>query len=65
MVPGDPAEELKSETSRTPVPIPRSMALELSPHVQETQAQDSLLGASPWAVERAKVTRRSCGLTAD
>jgi integrase len=28
-----PAEPLKSETSRTPVPIPRSMALELSAHV--------------------------------
>ncbi len=28
-----PAEELKTETSRTPVPIPRSLALDLSAHV--------------------------------
>jgi integrase len=50
-----PAQELKSDTSRTPVPIPRSMTLELAAHVQASGATGpgSLLGASPWAVERA------------
>jgi integrase len=53
-----PAEELKSETSRTPVPIPRSLALDLSAHVAAwpgewllTDERGGQLG--PWALERA------------
>jgi integrase len=53
-----PAEELKSETSRTPVPIPRSLALDLSAHVASqpgatllTNDRGGQLG--PWQLERA------------
>ena len=35
-----PAEPLKSETSRTPVPIPQSLALELSAHVARWRRRD-------------------------
>jgi len=38
-----PAEQLKSETSQTPVPIPQSMALELSAHVSRWQAESVLV----------------------
>jgi integrase len=53
-----PAEPLKSETSRTPVPIPRELALELSAAVARWQGQTVVtdeLGrpSSPWAIERA------------
>ncbi len=53
-----PAQELKSETSRNPVPIPRSLALELSAHVAAwpgewllTAERGGQLG--PWQLERA------------
>jgi integrase len=59
-----PAEELKTETSRTPVPIPRSLTLQLAAHVQNWPAGEWLLcGADarqlpPWALERAVRTAR-------
>lgn len=53
-----PAEELKTETSRTPVPIPRSLALDLSAHVADwpgewllTNDRGGQLG--PWQLQRA------------
>ena len=53
-----PAEELKTETSRTPVPIPRSLALDLSAHVASwpgewllTNDRGGQLG--PWQLQRA------------
>jgi integrase len=53
-----PAEELKTETSRTPVPIPQSLAVELSAQVAAwpgdtllTKGEGEQLG--PWALERA------------
>jgi len=53
-----PAQELKSETSRTPVPIPRSLALDLSAHVSDwpgewllTNDRGGQLG--PWQLQRA------------
>jgi integrase len=58
-----PAQELKSETSRTPVPIPRTLALDLSAHVATwpgewllTDERGGQLG--PWALERAIRTAR-------
>ena len=53
-----PAEPLKSETSRTPVPIPQELTLELSAavaaHGGVTVIADELGQAlGPWAVERA------------
>lgn len=50
-----PAEPLKTETSKTPVPIPRSLALELSRHATRetllTDLYDKQL--APWTLERA------------
>jgi integrase len=53
-----PAQELKSEISRTPVPIPQRLALDLSAHVASwpgawllTSDRGGQLG--PWALERA------------
>jgi integrase len=59
-----PAEELKTETSRTPVPIPRSLALELSAHVARWPGETLLIGRDggqlpPWALERAIRTARA------
>jgi integrase len=53
-----PGEPLKTETSRTPVPIPAELALELSAAVArfggETVVTDGAgRPASPWSVERA------------
>ncbi|MDX6250455.1 MAG: hypothetical protein QOF10_3815, partial [Kribbellaceae bacterium] len=53
-----PAEELKTETSRTPVPIPAELALQLSAGVAEWGGDwvvtDGLGGqASPWSIDRA------------
>jgi len=55
-----PADPLKTETSRTPVPVPQSLALELSAHVASTQRRgDWMLGnlwgeqLAPWTLERA------------
>jgi integrase len=58
-----PAEELKTEMSRTPVPIGRSLALEFSVHVQKWPGETLMTGAdggqlSPWALERAIRTAR-------
>jgi integrase len=59
-----PAEELKTEISRTPVPIPRSLALELSAHVKDWPGDTLLTGRDggqlpPWALERAVRTARA------
>jgi integrase len=53
-----PAEELKSETSKTPVPIPQELALELAAAVKRWDGSTIVTDeigrpASPWAVERA------------
>jgi len=53
-----PAETLKSDASRTPVPIPRELALELAAAVKRwggsTVVTDPLgKPSSPWAIERA------------
>src|SRR5665647_1279584 len=53
-----PAEPLKSECSRTPVPIPRELALELAAGVKryegETVVADELgRPCSPWELQRA------------
>lgn len=53
-----PAEPLKTETSRTPVPIPQSMALALSAHVAHWDSPTVLVGdggqqLGPWTLERA------------
>jgi len=58
-----PAEPLKSETSRTPVPIPHELALQLSAAVArwegETVVTDEIgRSSSPWALERAVRTAR-------
>jgi integrase len=57
-----PAEPLKTETSRTPVPIPQSLALRLAAHVG--QASGAVLTNNwsgqlePWRLERAIRTAR-------
>ncbi len=58
-----PAGELKTEMSRTPVPIPRAMTLELSAHVAQwpgvhvlTDERGGQLG--PWMLDRAWRTAR-------
>jgi len=53
-----PAEPLKTETSRTAIPIPQSLALELSGHVAQTRAETLLVNQygrqlTPWTLERA------------
>ena len=53
-----PAETLKSDASRTPVPIPQELALELSAAVKRwggsTLVTDPIgRPSSPWAIERA------------
>lgn len=53
-----PADELKTETSRTPVPIPAELALTLSAHVQRWPGEwllTNLYGRqlSPWQLQRA------------
>ena len=58
-----PAEELKTEISRTPIPVGRSLALQLSAHVKKWPGETLLIGAdggqlSPWALERAVRTAR-------
>ncbi len=58
-----PGEPLKSETSRTPVPIPHELALQLSAAVArwegETVVTDEIgRSSSPWALERAVRTAR-------
>jgi integrase len=59
-----PAEPLKTNTSRTPVPIPASLAAELSAQIARYGRYGTLLTGrdgrqlSPWAVERAMRTAR-------
>jgi len=59
-----PAEPLKTKTSQMSVPIPASLAAELSAHVAKYGRHESLLTGrdggqlSPWAVERAMRTAR-------
>jgi integrase len=58
-----PAQELKTEISRTPVPVPRSLALELAAHVKDWPGETLLTGRDggqlpPWALERAIRTAR-------
>jgi len=67
-----PAEDLKTEISRTAVPIASSMALELSAHVRDWPGPALLTGGdgrqlSPWALERAFRAARGTvgGLPAD
>lgn len=53
-----PDEELKTEVSRTPIPIPSSLAAQLSAHVAADYSAETLLTnawgkqLSPWALER-------------
>jgi integrase len=59
-----PTEPLKSETSRTAVPIPQSLTLELSAHVAQWQADTVLTDMwdhqlAPWTLERAVRTARA------
>ena len=58
-----PAEPLKSETSRTAVPIPEQLALELSAVVSRhgsgtVLATDLGESVAPWAIERAMWSAR-------
>jgi integrase len=56
-----PAEPLKTETSRTPIPISRTLANELAAHVGRFGAEHVLMGEAgesgwqlgPWQLERA------------
>lgn len=53
-----PAENLKTETSRMAVPIPRSLALRLSAHLRDYPGETLLTGdggcqLGPWQLERA------------
>ena len=58
------AERLKSETSRTPVPIPDALALQLSVHVAVRRAETVLTNEwgqqlGPWVLERAMRSARA------
>ena len=62
-----PAEPLKSETSRTPVPIPQELALVLARNAGATWLLSDALGAQvgPWHIERAvRAARGPAGLPA-
>lgn len=53
-----PAQPLKTEISRTPIPIPRTLVVELWAHVAQWRAATLLTGEDggqlgPWALERA------------
>lgn len=59
-----PAEDLKTETSRTAVPVAQSMALELAAHVRRYPAPTILTGRNggqlaPWTLERAMRAARA------
>ncbi len=59
-----PAEELKTKISRTPVPIPVSLATELPAQITQYGRHGTLLTGvdgrqlSPWAIERATARNR-------
>jgi len=60
-----PDEPLKTETSRTPVPIPQELALELSAAVAEWAGETVVTDgtgrpAAPWLIERAVRSARVC-----
>ena len=55
-----PAEELKTEMSRTAIPVAASLALQLSAAVVPGQAR--LLGAAPWTLDKAF---RACRVKVD
>lgn len=60
-----PAEPLKSEMSRTPVPIPWELALDLARYATGEWMLEDMLGVQvgPWHVERAvRAVRKSAGL---
>lgn len=59
-----PEAPLKTETSRTAVPIPRSLALELSAHLSQHEAPTLLVNElgrqlAPWTLERAMRAARA------
>lgn len=60
-----PADPLKTETSKTPVPIPQSLALALSAHVARSPEGETMLvnewgrQLAPWTLERAIRAARS------
>ncbi len=59
-----PEQPLKSETSRTPVPVPESLALGLSAHVAQWRAETVLTNEwgrqlAPWCLERAMRSARA------
>ena len=49
-----PAEELKTDISRTPVPIPQSLALELAAHVQQRPGATVLTGRDGGQLPRGR-----------
>jgi len=58
-----PAEPLKTDISKTPIPVGRSLAPQLAAHVKKWPGETVLVGAdggplSPWALERAIRTAR-------
>jgi integrase len=57
-----PAEELKTEISKTSIPVPRSLALELAAHVRQHPGETLLTSPrgqlEPWRLERAVRTAR-------
>jgi integrase len=57
-----PAEELKTEISKTSIPVPRSLALELAAHLQQHPGRTLLTSPrgqlEPWRLERAFRTAR-------
>lgn len=59
-----PEQPLKSDTSRTAVPIPESLALDLSAHVAQWRAETVLTNEwgkrlAPWCLERAMRSARA------
>ena len=60
-----PAEPLKTETSKTALPIPQSLALALSAHVSRWSTEKTVLAnewgdqLGPWALQRAMRTARA------
>ena len=59
-----PAEELKTEISRTAIPVPRSLTLQLAAHVRDHPGETLLTREEdggqlgPWRLERAMRTAR-------
>lgn len=59
-----PAEPLKTEISRTAIPVVQAMALELAEHVRQWPGETILINGDggqlgPWALERAMRTARA------